>query len=129
MNPAAVDIKDIIESEFSDLTFAENLFLYLEPAMPDDCVTIYDNPGAMAELTLNPNNKLYSSAVQVRARNYVYEEAWNRINDIRNIIEGLITNQNGTKYKFMQAVNDPQSLSRDENNRFIIIINFEILRK
>jgi hypothetical protein len=130
MNASSVDIKDILAGNSSlGLEYATNLFIASEPASPDECVTIYDTSGSMAR-ALDADNKVYYSSIQVRVRNYDYEEAWDKVNDIREYLDANVgLKQGGTTYVSIRATSDPQFLERDENERFIFIINFEIIRR
>jgi hypothetical protein len=59
-----------------------------------------------------------------------YDEAWEKANDIREYLDAKVgTKQGGTTYISIRATGDPQFLERDENDRFIFIINFEIIRR
>jgi hypothetical protein len=130
MNPSSVDIKNILEDDSSlGLVFGTNLFIASEPATPNDCVTVYDTSGSMAR-ALDRDNKLYFSSVQVRVRDHDYREGWDKINDIREYLDAKVgTTQNETLYVMIRATSDPQFLTRDENQRFIFSINFEIIRR
>jgi len=130
MNAASVDIKDILGGYSSlGLTFGTNLFVAHEPATPNDCVTVYDTSGSMAR-ALDKDNKVYYSSVQVRGRDHDYREGWNKMNDIREYLDAKVgTKQGGTTYVMIRATSDPQFLTRDENQRFIFFLNFEIIRR
>ena len=130
MNASSIDIQDIL-AEYSSLglTFNTNLFVAHEPATPNDCVTVYDTSSSMAR-ALDRDNKVYFSAVQVRIRDFDYREGWNMANDIREYLDAKVgTKQGGTTYIMIRATSDPQFLERDENERYIFFINFEIIRR
>jgi len=130
MNASSFDIKDMLIGYAPlELIYATNLFIAHEPAKPNDCVTIYDTSSSMAH-ALDRSNKVYHSSVQIRVRGSVYEDAWNRMNDIREYLDGKVgTKQGGTTYISIRATSDPQFLERDESDRFIFIVNFEIIRR
>jgi len=130
MNASSVDIKDILAGYSSlGLVFGTNLFVASEPALPNDCVTVYDTSGSMAR-ALDPDNKLYFSSIQVRVRDHDYREGWDKINDIREYLDAKVgTKQGGTTYIMIRATSDPQFLERDENERYVFFINFEIIRR
>jgi hypothetical protein len=130
MNASSIDIQDIL-AEYSSLglTFNTNLFVAHEPATPNDCVTVYDTSSSMAR-ALDRDNKVYFSAVQVRIRDFDYREGWNMANDIREYLDAKVgTKQGGTTYIMIRATSDPQFLERDENERYVFFINFEIIRR
>lgn len=131
MNTPAVDIKDMLGGDSSlALTFSEDLFVAEEPMSPDNCVTVYDTPGGEAQVTLNKSHKLMLPSIQVRVRNNDYRNGWDQIHDIRTFLDARVgETQNGTYYSLIKAKSEPELLSRDENGRFIFVINFEIHRR
>ena len=138
MNPASIDIKDLLEQESSsssslnlDLEFGTNLFISHEPDSPQNCVTVYDAPGGFIDSTLQAGNQDYFYAdVQVRVRNTNYLTGMALACNIQKVLHGLNNFMHGTTYyAFIRCTTPPFMLEWDTLNRAIIIINFQIQRR
>lgn len=132
MNPASKDIVTLLEGETSlALVLGTNLFYSRMPDNPDDCVTIFDNPGRPPMLTYQPllNNYFYSS-VSIWVRDVDYSIGWAKLHDIINFLHGLGNLDVGTThYSVIRALGDPQLLHWDENQRAVLIVNFSMQRR
>lgn len=130
MNSVALDIKDILAAESSlSLVSGSNLFVSSEPPEPDNCVTIYDTSGGLPDLSLKSEE--YDRAnFQIRVRNNSYVEASNIIYNIRDILQGRYGDSlNGSRYTLIRVIIPPFHLMYDDNNRAILVINFEAQRR
>lgn len=129
MNPASVDIRDILQSNVSlGLTFLTNLFVGREPTSPDNCVTIYDTPGFPPMLTLDVVDYFYPS-VQILVRNRSYTDGWDLIDSIKTALHGLNHEVwNATTYEVIACVGEPGLLDWDQSNRVHFVANFNIQR-
>lgn len=127
----SIDIKDILEAESAlALTFATDLFIGKEPTSPDNCVTIFDTPGAIPQLTLNRNEIYEYPSIQIRVRNNDYMTGANLINDIKSTLHGRgHETWNGTFYSLIAASDSPALLDYDESNRARFVCNFNIQRR
>jgi hypothetical protein len=86
MNPLSVDVKDMLVAESGlDLTFGTNLFISREPPSPDNCVTLYDTPGAIPDLGLQ-GETYYRDSFQVRVRNNSYIAGMSQIYSIKDVL-------------------------------------------
>jgi hypothetical protein len=134
MNCASEDVKDILEAESSlGLVFATNLFIGLEPPMPNNSVTIFDTPGYPPMLTLSGGTEKFDRpSVQVRVRNAGYTTGWDLINDIKVLLQNVCNSGpvtwNGTVYMSIRALNDPFLLDWDDKIRPRFVCNFDIER-
>lgn len=131
MNSASEDIKDMLLAD-SDLalTFAQDLFVGKEPAMPDNCVTIYDTPGYPPILTLGNDAEYYYPSVQIRVRNRSYLNGYAMISSIVRTLHGRANESwNGITYTAVICVSDPAILDWDENGRVRFISNFNLQRR
>ena len=131
MNEASTDIKDMLEAAGLGLVFKKNLFKAKEPTSPDEVVTVYDTPSLAPERTLSTSSLwYYRSSVQVRVRSNGYSDAMTLA---RNIMESLHNRANtewgGTLYAVIQAQGEPVPMAWDENNRTIVITNFNLQRR
>ena len=131
MNHASVDIKDMLAAESTlALTGGTDLFIGEEPKTPDDCVTIYDTPSLPPDLQLDGSARYYYSSVQIRIRNLDYVPG---ITLARNIMETLHGRAGetwgGALYTVIMAMGEPALLARDDNERLIFTINFNMQRR
>lgn len=131
MNAASEDIKDMLVAESSlGLTLKTNLFIGIEPAKPDNCVTIYDTPSFPPDLTMNKEERYYHSSIQIRVRYKDYTTGIALARDIMVTLHGRAHETwNDTLYTVIQATGEPAPMARDENNRIIIITNFNLQRR
>ena len=123
---------DILGGESSlGLTFATNLYTGREPDSPDNCVTLYDMAGSPPQLTYSQStSNYYFSGLLVRVRNNNYQDAWDQAYLIHDFLHGYGGETwNGTVYTVVKALDNPQLFNWDENERAIVIINFEVQRK
>ncbi len=130
MNNVCEDIKDILIADSNlALTFATDLFIGEEPPDPDDCVTIFDYPGAPPELTLDNDSNITRPSFQIRVRNRDYTIGYILASNIMNLLHGLHNEVwNGTLYMAIFCQNEPALLDYQNGNaRFIM--NFNLLRR
>jgi len=131
MGPASEEIKDMLVAEsYLGFTFGKDLFIGREPAEPHDCVTIYDTPSFPPDLTLDSGESYYRSSVQVRVRDRSYVEAMSIARNIMTSLHGRAQETwSGTLYTVIRATGEPALLAWDDNNRAIVIINFNLQRR
>lgn len=133
MNPCSLDIKDILtEDEDLGLVYGSNLYISREPSEPLVCTTIYDPPGGSVDLTAETKSEgAYSRhPVQVRVRDVDYLTAMTKAQMIMDRLNGLNNfDLNNTFYALIRCTTPPTLLEWSENNRVIIVINFEIQRR
>jgi hypothetical protein len=130
MTDVSYDIKDMLEAAGLGLIFKTNLFIAKEPTGPDDIVTITPTPGFAPERTLDNGLWYYRSAVQVRIRNNKYSDGMALgMNILQSLHDRANTEWNGTLYAVIQAQGEPTPMAWDENNRVIVIINFNLQRR
>jgi hypothetical protein len=130
MNAPSQDIKDMLEADSAlGLVFKTNLFIGLEPAKPSNCVTIFDTYGFPPALGLTDQGYEYP-AIQIRVRNKHYQDGWDLISDIKNLLHGQAQQTwNGTLYTVIYCSSGPALLDWDENGNARFIINFNLQRR
>lgn len=131
MNKASDDIREMLEdSSALGLVYKTNLFIAKEPSSPDNCVTVYDTPSFPADKSMDNTYTYYRSSVQIRVRNNSYSNgmalAWDIMESLHDRAQ---LEWNGTLYTVIQAMGEPVSIAWDENNRAIIVINFNLQRR
>jgi len=133
VNPSSIDISTLLEADSNlELTFAVNLFVGKEPALPDNCVTIFDIPGDAPVLTLTGKGggDYYRPSVQARVRNNDYLTGWKLIHDIQKYLHGINgVIEDSAEYLLIQSVDSPFLLDWDKNNRVRFAATFSIYRK
>lgn len=132
MNPPAQDIAKLLSDDAGlGLTLGTDLFVGRIPPSPDSCVTVFDNAGSEPILfSKKVTNNYYRPSVSVWSRAVDYSSAYSRLFEIMGILHG--TNHitiNNTFYTLIRAMNDIQVLHWDENDRVVMLINFEIQRR
>ncbi len=130
MNPPSEDIADVLvlSSSALSLTLGTDLFVGEEPHNPDNCVTVFDSPGAAPE----PGYVLLYPGVQIRVRGAAiggYKTAYTLAESIRNVLHALSPQTvNSTKYINVLAEGDILYIGQDKSKRPRFTINFSIMR-
>lgn len=98
-----------------------------EPATPDTTITVYDTPGRAPALY---EENLRRPSVQVRVRARSYPDAYTKFNDIVDALHAIIDQTiDGVAYVGVWMSSDIQSLGPDDNERFRLTANFQIMRQ
>ena len=130
MNSVGQDIKDILVSESAGYVFGTNLFVGKEPAMPDNCITIFDTPGFPPQLTLDRTEIYEYPTIQIRVRDQGYQDGFTTINNIKDLLHGIGQDTvNGTFYSLIACSSGPALLDWDEKERCRWIANFMVQRR
>ena len=132
MNPCSEDVKDMLESESAlGLIFKTNLFIGKEPAVPRDCVTIFDTYSRPPQLTMAGKGEVYYyPSIQIRIRNSKYVAGWSLIESIAESLHGRAHETwNDTLYTVIAIANGPMLLDWDDNGLVRFIINFNLQRR
>ena len=121
MNSPALDIANFLEG----VPVETLIYVNEEPAIPNDCVTIYDTGGSDPMVV----DDVYSPTIQVRVRNLDSQAAYAKQYQIRDILVAA-KNQiiNAVDYVAMWQQGDIISIGRDENNRYILTSNYRLMR-
>lgn len=116
-----VDIKSLITS------VNDNIFLGDLPDTPNNCIALYQTGGqsSVHSLGASVDETHETPTLQVRVRNTVYDTANTEIEQVKDILDGLVNqtiNSNIYISVFMQG--DINSLGRDDRNRINLTVNF-----
>jgi hypothetical protein len=130
MNAPSIDIKDWLETNSGlGLVFATNLFISREPSTPDNTVTIYDTSAGADKPDMEGDSIIYNNSIQIRIRNKSYETGWVLADSIKDVLSPVSNiTINSSKYLSIFHQNGPFVLEWDDNNRVILIMNFQIER-
>ena len=126
MTSPAEDLKTIITGAGVGSTNPESdwgVHISKEPTSPNRAITLYDTGGAES----NPKHLLDFPSVQVRVRGkkFGYQEAYQKILDVKNELLGLPSQTiNGSLFSGVWAIGDIIFLRYDDNNRPIFVSNW-----
>ena len=135
MNPISEDMAQLLVQggigEFANPDMDWSIFTVEEP--PNDplrCVTLYETPGTETHFT-NQRHSLFASGFQVRVRSFEHLEGWEKIIEIRDILNGKINFEvNGQGYgAILTDGGQPLPLPKDDKDRHIWVQSFVGHRK
>ncbi len=103
-------------------------------SMPDTLLTLYEQPGlgnAYSFSTSNPVQVEYERPnLQTISRSSSPTVARSRIQTVYTLLDGLHnTTMSGTRYLDFEAVQAPFQLGRDENERWLWGLNFNVKKE
>ena len=130
MKDISVDIKDVLEDESElGLQFGDNLFIGRLPSKPDNCVVLFTNPSAPPDVALDAAT-INNDSFQMYVRNTSYQEAMEIAYQVIEVLH--VRNRfevNESFYLFVKETSNPFLFEWDDNNRVILIVNFETKRR
>ncbi len=128
-NSPATDIATYLTSSGVGIgILGTDMFVGFEPDKPDLAITVTDTGG------IAPNGRFLRDepTVQCRVRGAPgdYQTAYDLAQQIRDALLGLSPQVlNGTNYVLFLAIGDTQSIGRDENNRPLVVNNWQLVRE
>lgn len=130
MNPASLDIAQRLAAQghgFLGGAATWSIRVAKEPQTPDGTITLYDTSGESPD----PDSDYWRPSVQVRVRHNNYGTAYAKMEDIVNELttDTLSFEINGTRYVGIYQFGSPQFLAFDDNDRAILVANFNIVRQ
>lgn len=124
-SPAKAIAQLLEDSSISLGTVGTNIFIGHEPAMPDNCITIFDTGGFES----TPNYSYERPTVMVKVRNLSYDTGYDLAQDVHDALNGLCDVIEGSyRYIGIWVLSGPNSIGRDDNNRALFTINFRLHR-
>lgn len=134
MNSTAEDIKSILEAESSGFIESGVLLYNIQlghlPAKPNEVVSIIEDIGYPHTLSLDKNEVYEHTAIQVLVRTTNYKDGWAVAYSIKETLHGRANETwNGTFYTLIQCENGPAVWDKDENQRYVFVMNFNIQRR
>lgn len=140
MNPVSEDVKDVLVAA-SQGTFALasdgsgwGIYINSEPTLPDQAITIYDTggpkPGYYMNKALNPTR---FDTITIRARSTTYLAAYAKLLSITKTLDTNgsfnTTDDPIVHYSDILATSEILFLRKDEDDRFIWMINYQAYRE
>lgn len=124
MNPASLDIRDVLDS--AGVLTDWSAYVGLEPAEGSQTVTLYDSGDWRAP---EPNVALEYPSVQARIRAGNYATGYAQALAVRNAIHALPAQTvNGTRYVGVWGISGPLFLGYDESDRARFTVNAQLTR-
>ena len=134
MNAPSIDIQEMLEAEaLEDSVFAAKIGKFtvnraiLDETKPN-CVRLLDFSGWKPQLTMD-RAKYERPTVQIAVQCVDYDEGWELLSDIIDILHGKAHEVwNGSYYSLIECLNGPAFLKR-ENQRTLFVANFMTQRR
>lgn len=126
MTSAAVDMADYLAANGIG-TIGTNLFVAAEPAQPANCVTLYDTGGPQSD----PDANFFRPTIQARVRNVDYRAACSLMKQIHDALADVYTGVQVDDWYYFGAgsTNEPEPIGKDDQDRFLLTQNFQIMRE
>lgn len=125
MRPVSQDIVDILSDAGLGLTTADNLFAGEYPDKPDQIVMVSDAPGNTPDI-----HGYRKPAVQVLVRSNKYDTGWDLANDIAVYLHASYGYKyDGVYYTGIWMSTDVERIGRDDKQRHLFAVNFEVQRR
>ncbi len=131
MNSAAVDTASYLASQgagtFGGLT-GWAVYVAKEPTLPDSTITVYDTAGFLPD----PDNGVFMPGIQIRIRDSAndYRTAYSKAEEVRDIlIYPTDVVLGGTTYIGWFQQGSIEQIGFDDNDRVIVVLNFNIIRQ
>lgn len=97
------------------------------PTTPDTVVTIYGTGGIAPTYTMRAPHVLEQPRIQVASRSASLLTAHQNAKSVYELLSGLRNRTiNGVLYHWVEAVQEPFLLGRDENARFTVACNYDV---
>lgn len=132
MNAASIDISGMLAADVTispSLVLGTNMFVNRQPSEPDVAVTIFDTPTYPPSTSLSGQATYQYASLQIRVRGIDYSDCFSLSQQIMISLHGRAQQSwSETLYSAILCSNPPVLLEFDDNNRFHIVINFEIQR-
>lgn len=96
-----------------------------EPASPDNTVTLYDTGGFGNDYDAN----IYQPTIQVRIRGIGYPTVYAKAEEIEQILIAPTSFTKNSRYVGAWNAGGVESLGYDDNDRAIIVMNFNLMRE
>lgn len=135
MNNASKDIAQklaalTVSSSTLKFTIGSNLFVGRQPTSPENCVTIVDRPSWPLGVNLDGSGEFDYASIQVMIRDISYDKGAETMQAIIKLLHGINNfTINNTVYFVCTCVSGPSLLEWDQNNRAILISDFDIQRR
>ncbi len=129
------DIAQYLETNSTRLTVGVNLTKSFMPENPNEVTTIYETGGSgpLNAFSTGGGNRFYEQpSIMIHSRSTDYQVVRAVMEDVFTILDGVnntpFPTSTGTHYGSIDAVQSPFQIDRDRNDRFILSINFDVIK-
>jgi hypothetical protein len=109
-----------------------NIFRNVIPMTPDTAIALFETGGlgTVHAMASGPGEAVAARpSVQIRVRARSQDTARSLVDDVFNDVDGLRERTiNGTRYSWMEAIQMPFILDRDDQNREVFNFNVRIIK-
>ena len=129
------DVATYLAANSTRLTVGVNLTKAYMPDTPDTCTTVFETGGYVPIhfLTTGTQTRMYESpSIMVHSRSTDYQTVRTVIDDVFTVLDGVnnrgLPTTTGTHYVSIDAVQSPFLVTRDQNDRFVMSVNFDVTK-
>ena len=129
------DIAEYLETNSTRLTVGVNLTKSFMPESPDTVTTVYETGGTgpLNAFSTGGGTRFYEQpSIMIQSRSKDYQTVRLVMEDVFTILDGVnntgFPTTTGTHYGSIDAVQSPFLVNRDGNNRFVMSVNFDVLK-
>ena len=129
------DIATYLAANSTRLTVGVNLTKSFMPDNPDTVTTVFETGGfvPLHFLTTGAQTRAYESpSVMVHSRSTDYQTVRDTMDAVFTILDGVnsrgLPTTTGTHYVSVDAVQSPFLVTRDQNDRFVLSVNFDVTK-
>ncbi len=129
------DIAQYLETNSTRLTVGVNLTKSFMPENPNTVTTVFETGGAgpLNAFSTGGTNRFYEQpGIMIHSRSTSYETVRAVMEDVFTILDGVnntpFPTSTGTHYGSIDAVQSPFQIGRDKNDRFLLSINFDVIK-
>lgn len=116
------DLSDYLSSGGMGTVYKDYL-----PTTPDTVTTVYGTGGQAPTYTMAAPHVLEQPRVQIVCRAASLQTAHQNAKGVYELLSGLRNRTiNGVVYRWVEAVQEPFTLGRDQNARFTVACNYDI---
>ena len=129
------DIATYLAANSTRLTVGVNLTKSFMPDTPDTCTTVFETGGFVPVHYMSTGTQtrtFESPSIMVHSRSTDYQTVRSVIDDVFTILDGVrdtnLPTSTGTYYQQIGAVQSPFLVTRDQNDRFVLSVNFDVTK-
>ena len=129
------DVATYLATNSTRLTVGVTLTKAFMPDTPDTVTTLFETGGSgpLNAFSTSGGVRVYEQpSIMVHSRSANYQTVRDVMEDVFTILDGIgntnLPTATGTLYGSVDAVQSPFLINRDSNDRFVMSINFNVLK-
>lgn len=126
------EIATYLDTQLASLTAGTNLFVGRIPESPSNAVALYEPASAPPVYSFGGDGTagLERPRVQIHVRNESYATGRSLAFDVWQEMHKVVSQSlSGTFYQRIEAIDSPHFLMRDDNDRAIFNMNFQVMKE